>query len=141
MFPYSGTFAFRFHYELKKPFKIGPQQSSTKACFDENKQRNAYFTGKLSRYSDLPAWVLEWFSQTSARYRKYQTKTIFQQMISIRGTLPKGLLAHLVFIPNKYLIFRGAVRLTKPFLKQDYVLRSWRNVGPEARRRAFCCFT
>ena len=56
-------------------------------------------------------------------------------MISIRGTLPKGLLAHVVFIPNKYLIFRGAVRLTKPFLKQDYVLRSWKNVEPEARRR------
>ena len=76
----------------RKPFKIGPQQSSTKACFDENKQRNAYFTGKLSGHSDLPERVLEWFFQSSARYRRYQTKTIFQQMASIRGTLPKGLL-------------------------------------------------
>ena len=80
-------------------------------------------------------------SQSSARYRRYQTKTIFQQMASIRGTLPKGLPAHVVFIPNTYLIFRGAVRLTKPFVEQDYLLRSWKNVGPEARRRAFCCFT
>ena len=61
------------------------------------------------------------FSPSSARYRKYRTKTIFQQMISIRGTIPKRLLAHLVFIPNKYLIFRGAIRLTKPFVKQNFL--------------------
>ena len=61
------------------------------------------------------------FSPSSARYRKYQTKTIFQQMISICETIPKRLLAHLVFIPNKYLIFRGSIRLTKPFVKQNFL--------------------
>ena len=114
-----------FIMSRRKPFQIGPQQSSTKACFDENKERNAFFTVKLSRYSDLPEKVyLDWFSQYSARYRRYQTKALFQQMISIRGTLPKGLLAHLVLIPSTYLIFRVAVRLTKPFVKQDSLLRS-----------------
>ena len=113
-----------FIMSRRKPFQIGPQQSSTKACFDENKQRNAFFTVKLSGHSDLPERVLDWFSQYSARYRRYQTKALFQKMISIRGTLPKGLPAHLVLIPNTYLIFRGAVRLTKPFVKQDSLLRS-----------------
>ena len=112
-----------FIMSRRKPFQIGPQQSSTKACFDENKQRNAFFTVKLSGHSDLPERVLDWFSQYSARYRRYQTKALFQK-ISFRGTLPKGLPAHLVLIPNTYLIFRGAVRLTKPFVKQDSLLRS-----------------
>ena len=33
--------------------------------------------------------------------------------------LSRGLLTHPVFISNKYLIFRGAARLTKPFVHQD----------------------
>ena len=75
----------------RKPFKIEPQQSSTKECFDENKQTRAFFTGKLSGHSDLPESVLKWVSQSSSRYHRYQKKPMFQQMITIRGTLPKGL--------------------------------------------------
>ena len=112
-----------FIMSWRKPFKIGPQQSSTKACFDENKQRNAYFTGKLSGYGDLPERVLEWFSQSSARYRRYQTKTIFQGMASIRGTLPKGLLAHVVFIPNKY---PSGVQFDWPSHSLGKMYRRWR---------------
>ena len=92
-----GTFRFLvpllhgFVMRKRKPFKIGPQQSSTKVCFDENKQTHAFFTGKLSGHSDLPESVMKWVSQSSARYHSYQKKPIFQQMITIRGTLPKGL--------------------------------------------------
>ena len=57
-----------FIMRKRKPFKIGPQQSSTKVCFDENKQTHAFFTGKLSGHSDLPESVLKWVSQSSARY-------------------------------------------------------------------------
>ena len=109
------TFASQFQYVKKKIVQNWAPIIIYQVCFDENKQTDAFFTGKLSGPNDLPESVSKWVSQSSARYRKYQTKTIFQQMISICETIPKRLLAHLVFIPNKYLIFRGAIRFTKPF--------------------------
>lgn len=59
-FPFSGTFASRFHYQKEKTVQNWAQQSSTKVCFDENKQTHAFFTGKLSGHSDLPESVLKW---------------------------------------------------------------------------------
>lgn len=47
--------------------------------------------------------------QSSARSLSQKNMT-FQQIRHIRRTLPKGLLAHLVFMPNRYLFFEMLVR-------------------------------
>ena len=93
-FPYSGMFSSRFHHEKKKTVQNWALTIIYLSVFWWKQTDRCILTGELIGPSDLPERVLKRVSQSSAWYRRYQMKTIFQRMISILGTLPKRLLAH-----------------------------------------------